>query len=73
MSAGRGGAHSIGGRSCPSGKTACAAVNGHVQVFYDTLSNVAYTIRVVDTLTEAQEEYADPAGRLASLAGTAAF
>jgi photosystem II stability/assembly factor-like uncharacterized protein len=49
------------------------AVNGHVWVFYGALSNVAYTIRVVDTLTGAEKEYVNPAGRLASLADTAAF
>ena len=42
-------------------------------VFYGALSNVAYTIRVVDTLTGAQKEYVNPVGRLASLADTAAF
>ncbi len=36
------------------------------------LANVAYTIRVVDTLTGAQE-YVNPAGRLVSFADTAAF
>ena len=49
------------------------AINGHFWIFYASLSNYAYTIRVVDTETGAEKDYVNPAGRLESVADTAAF
>ncbi len=48
-------------------------VNGHWWVFAGSLSDVAYTITVTDTVTGAAKSYANPSGRLASFADTAAF
>jgi hypothetical protein len=48
-------------------------VNGKFWVFYGALSNVEYTLTVVDTETGAGKTYANPSGRLASVADTAAF
>lgn len=47
--------------------------NGHFWVFYGGLSNVAYEVRVVDTVTGASRLYTNPAGTLASQADTFAF
>jgi len=49
------------------------SVNGKFWVFYGALSNVEYTITVMDTLTGTFKTYFNPQGRLASLADTAAF
>ncbi len=49
------------------------AVNGKFWVFYGALSNVAYTITVIDTQTGAVRTYTNPAGNLASVADTGAF
>jgi hypothetical protein len=49
------------------------AVNGHFWVFYGALSDVEYTLTVVDTLTGAQRTYENPAGTMASRADTRAF
>ena len=48
-------------------------VNGHFWVFYGALSNVAYTIEVVDTATGAVRTYENPSGQFASRGDTAAF
>ena len=48
-------------------------VNGKLWVFYGALSNVEYTLTVTDTVTGAVKTYTNPAGRLASVADTAAF
>lgn len=48
-------------------------VNGHFWVFYGALSNVAYTIEVVDTATGAVRTYENPSGVFASLGDTTAF
>ena len=48
-------------------------VNGKLWVFYGALSNVFYTLTVTDTVTGAVKTYTNPAGRLASVADTAAF
>jgi carbon starvation protein CstA len=47
------------------------AVNGHFWVFVAGLSNVAYTVTVVDTATGSARQYVNPAGRLQSRADTA--
>lgn len=49
------------------------AVNGKFWLFYGALSNVEYTLTVTDTLTGVVRTYANPSGRLASVADTAAF
>ncbi|MEX1246709.1 MAG: hypothetical protein WEF99_18340 [Thermoanaerobaculia bacterium] len=49
------------------------AVNGHFWVFYGALSNVEYTISVLDTETGAVRTYSNPSGNLASHADTSAF
>ena len=49
------------------------AVNGHFWVFFGALSDVQYTITVTDTESGAQRTYANPQGRLASVADTSAF
>jgi hypothetical protein len=48
-------------------------LNGHFWLFYGALSNVGYTLRVLDTETGAIRTYTNPPGRLASFADTAAF
>ncbi len=48
-------------------------VNGHYWVFFGALSNVHYTITVVDTQTGARRTYDNPQGTLASVADTEAF
>jgi hypothetical protein len=49
------------------------AVNGHFWVFSGALSNVEYTLHVVDSATGARRDYANAQGRVASRADTAAF
>jgi hypothetical protein len=49
------------------------AFNGFFWVFYGALSDVAYTVTVMDTQTAAVKTYTNPAGTLASGADTAAF
>ncbi len=49
------------------------AVNGRFWVFFGALSDVQYTITVTDTETGLQRIYANPQGRLASVADTSAF
>ncbi|MEX1246704.1 MAG: hypothetical protein WEF99_18315 [Thermoanaerobaculia bacterium] len=49
------------------------AVNGKFWVFYGALSNVEYTITVVDTQTGVPKRYFNPSGTLASVADTSAF
>ena len=48
------------------------AVNGHFWVFYGALSNVQYTITVIDT-EPAVKTYTNPSGTLASVADTSVF
>jgi hypothetical protein len=49
------------------------AVNGHFWVYAGSLSNVEYTLTVIDTLTGSERNYHNPAGQFASLADVAAF
>ncbi len=49
------------------------AVNGHCWLFYGSLSDVGYDIRVTDTETDEVRVYTNPAGTLASHADTEAF
>ncbi len=49
------------------------AFNGHFWVFYGALSDVEYTITVRDMMTGTTRTYANPQGRNASVADTAAF
>ena len=49
------------------------SVNGNFWVFYGALSNVGYTVTVEDVQTGNKKTYANPWGRLASEADTAAF
>jgi hypothetical protein len=49
------------------------ALNGRFWVFYGALSNVNYTLSVVDTVTGAVNAYVNPQGELASAADTSAF
>jgi len=49
------------------------AVNGRYWVFVGALTDVEYTMTVVDTATGAVQTYANPQGRLASYADTSAF
>lgn len=42
-------------------------VNGHYWFFYGALSDVEYTIRVVDTQTGSSAEYSNPAGNVCGL------
>jgi hypothetical protein len=49
------------------------AFNGFFWVFYGALSNVAYTVTVMDSQTLAVKTYTNPADTLASVADTAAF
>jgi hypothetical protein len=48
-------------------------LNGHFWVFYASLSNVAYTLRVTDTATGRVATYRNPPGQFASRGDTAAF
>lgn len=50
-----------------------AAINGHFWVFYGALSNVEYTITVIDTATLAQKTYSNPSGEFGSVGDTQAF
>jgi streptogramin lyase len=47
--------------------------NGHFWVFYGALSDVEYTVTVTDMTTGVTKTYANPQGRLGSVADTAAF
>jgi hypothetical protein len=49
------------------------AFNGFFWVFYGALSDVEYTITVTDMTTGVANTYANPQGRLASVADTSAF
>lgn len=49
------------------------AVNGHFWVFYGSLTNVEFRLRVTDRETGEVAEYSNPPGQLASLGDTAAF
>jgi len=49
------------------------AINGHFWVFYGALSDVQYTITVMDTQTRAVKTYTNPSGTLASVADTSVF
>jgi ELWxxDGT repeat protein len=49
------------------------AVNGKFWVFYGALSDVAYTLRVTDTVTGNVKTYTNQSGTLASVADTGAF
>lgn len=49
------------------------AFNGRFWVFYGALSDVEYTVTVTDMMTGGRRTYANPQGRLASVADTAAF
>jgi len=49
------------------------AVNGHYWVFVGALTDVQYTMTVVDTATGTVQTYSNPQGRLASYADTSAF
>jgi hypothetical protein len=49
------------------------AVNGHFWVFYGALSDVEYTLTVIDTQDGERRTYHNPARRLASRADTEAF
>lgn len=48
-------------------------VNGKWWIFYGALSNVEYTIHVVDTVTGAVKTYSNPSGTFASRGDTNAF
>ena len=48
-------------------------VNGHVWVFYGSLTNVEFTLTITDTQTGSVKSYVNPQGQLASVADTAAF
>jgi photosystem II stability/assembly factor-like uncharacterized protein len=48
-------------------------INGNFWVFYGALSNVEYTITVVDSVTGETKTYVNPQNTLASVADTAAF
>ena len=49
------------------------AVNGHFWVFYGSLSDVHYVLRIQDLVTGAIRTYDNPAGHLASAGDTTAF
>ena len=48
-------------------------VNGHRWVFYGALTDVEYTITVIDRLSGESKSYHNPHGRMASQADTSAF
>ncbi|MFP5287277.1 MAG: hypothetical protein ACLGI9_16175, partial [Thermoanaerobaculia bacterium] len=48
-------------------------LNGHFWVFYGALTNVEYTITVVDTQTGERATYTNPPGRMASVGDTEAL
>jgi hypothetical protein len=48
-------------------------LNGSFWVFYGSLSNVEYTLKITDTVTGRVRSYRNPAGRLASAGDTNAF
>jgi ELWxxDGT repeat protein len=49
------------------------SINGSVWVFYGALSDVEYTIQVVDTQTTEEETYINPPGEICGRADTTAF
>jgi photosystem II stability/assembly factor-like uncharacterized protein len=49
------------------------ALNGHFWVMYGSLSDVAFTVTIVDSVTGARRTYTNQQGELASVADTAAF
>jgi len=49
------------------------AVNGHFWVFYGSLTDVAFDLTIIDTLTGQERTYHNPAGTMASRADTEAF
>ncbi len=49
------------------------SISGKFWVFFGALSNVAYTINVVDTISGAMRSYSNPASTFASVGDTAAF
>ncbi len=49
------------------------AVNGHFWVFYGSLSDVEFTLRVTDTQTGSERRYHNPPGNLCGGADTEAF
>ena len=48
-------------------------VNGHFWVFYGALSDVEYTIRVVDTVADEEVEYTNAPGSICGRGDTTAF
>jgi hypothetical protein len=48
-------------------------LNGSFWVFYGSLSNVEYTLKITDTVTGRVRSYRNPSGRLASAGDTSAF
>jgi hypothetical protein len=48
-------------------------VNGHRWVFYGALTDVEYTLTVIDRISGASKSYHNPHGRMASQADTSAF
>jgi hypothetical protein len=48
-------------------------INGHTWFFYAALSDAGYSITVTDTRSGRVKTYANPAGKLASVADTSAF
>src|SRR5687767_5248149 len=49
------------------------AVNGKFWVFFGALSNVEYTLTVLDTVSGSTKTYRNPSGRFASVGDTSAF
>lgn len=49
------------------------SVNGRFWLFYGALSDVAYTLRVLDSVTGRLQDYVNPRGQLASVGDTDAF
>ena len=49
------------------------SINGHIWVFYGSLTNVAFRLTVTDTLTGAVRTYTNSFGQTASVADTEAF
>ncbi len=48
-------------------------INGKFWVFYGALSNVQYTITVIDSETQTVKKYENASGTVASVADTSAF
>ena len=49
------------------------AINGHFWVFYGSMTDVAFTLTVTDTTTNAQKVYTSAQGTNGSLSDTSAF